>query len=154
VTCSTRLEALIHVDPFCHSASVEVNVPAETAFAYMADGIRQGEWTLGSWNRRALGDNLFVGTSLFDGREVYVRIEPRPELLLVDYHVGTAPERLRPVNSARIVPGPSLGRSEGTCIVTLQRWRAEDETDEQWAQRGQAFNTEVFMIKGRLELDF
>jgi hypothetical protein len=145
---------VIHEDRYCHSASVEVNVPAETAFAYMSDGIRQGEWTLGSWNRRALGDNLFVGTSLFDGSETYVRIESDPELLLVDYHVGPAPDSLRPVNSARIVPGPSLGRAEGTCIVTLQRWRPADETDELWTQRGQAFNTEMFMIKGRLELGF
>jgi hypothetical protein len=145
---------VIHVDPLCHSASVEVNVPAEDAFAYMSDGIRQGEWTLGSWNRRALGDNLFVGTSLFDGRETYVRIEPHPDLLLVNYHVGPAPDGLRPINSARIVPGPSLGRRAGTCVVTLQRWRAADETEEQWVQRGQAFNTEVFMIKGRLELGF
>jgi hypothetical protein len=145
---------MIHVDGFCHSASVEVAVPAETAFAYMSDGLRQGDWTLGSWNRRALGGDLFVGTSLFDGRETYVEIEAHPELLLVDYRVGPAPDRLRRVNSARIVPGPELGRAEGTCIVTLQRWRAGDESDDQWALRAQAFNAEVFMIKGRLELGF
>ena len=120
----------------------------------MSDGLRQGEWTLGSWNRRALGDNLFVGTSLFDGRETYVRIRPNRSLLVVDYDVGPSPDHLRPINSARIVPGPSLGRAEGTCIVTLMRWRPAEEDDDQWTQRGQTFNTEVFMIRGRLELGF
>jgi hypothetical protein len=145
---------MIYTDELCHTASVEVEVPAAVAFEYMADGIRQGEWTLGSWNRVALSDNLFKGTSLYDGSETYVRIVPNRDLLIVDYHIGKSAENLRPINSARIIDGPSIGRDEGACIVTLMRWRPGGESDAEAARRSVGFNAEMFMIKGRLELGF
>jgi hypothetical protein len=99
-----------------HAASAEVAVSAETAFAYLSDGLRQGEWTLGSWNREQIGEQLFRGTSLFTGAETFVRITADPEHLLVDYEVGAAPDQLFRVNSARAVPGPAVGRPEGTRV--------------------------------------
>jgi hypothetical protein len=137
-----------------HAASIEIAVPAETAFAYLADGLKQGDWTLGSWNREQIGDDLFRGTSLFDGTDTFVRITSYPEQLLVDYDVGPAPDRMRRVNSARAVPGPLLGRVEGTCVVMLAKWRLPWEDDAQWRRARATFDTEIHMIKGRLELGF
>ena len=136
------------------AASVEVAVSAERAFAYLADGIRQGEWTLGSWNRERVGPQLFRGRSLFDGSEAFIRISADPAQLLVDYEVGPAPDRLLRVNSARAVPGPLVGRDEGTCVVALMKWRLPDQDDEAWRRACVTFATEVHMIKGRLELGF
>ena len=135
-------------------ASVEVAVPAEKAFAYLADGMKQGEWALGSWNRRPVGDGLFAGTSLFDGRELLIRLVAVPELLLVEYHVGRSPESLSPLVWARVVPGPVVGAGESSCVVTLVVWRSADESEEAWELLGHTFPTEVRMIKGRLELGF
>ncbi|MEA2441000.1 MAG: hypothetical protein QOH76_2424, partial [Thermoleophilaceae bacterium] len=42
-----------------HVATVEVAVPARAAFDYVADGIRQGEWTLGCVERERVADDLF-----------------------------------------------------------------------------------------------
>jgi hypothetical protein len=137
-----------------HAASTEVAVPAEVAFAYLSDGLRQGEWTLGSWNRERIGDNLFKGTSLFDGSDAFIRITADPARLLVDYEVGPAPDCLLRVNSARIVPGPQVGRAEGTCVVALMKWRLPTQDDAKWRQACVTFDTEIHMIRGRLELGF
>jgi hypothetical protein len=137
-----------------HAATAAVAVPAGTAFAYLADGLKQSEWTLGSWDRERLGDGLFRGTSLFDGSDTYVRLCPDEESLLIDYWVGPSPEHMLRVNSARIVPGPAIGRPEGTCLVTLLKWRMPSQSDEDWARACVTFDTEIHMIKGRLELGF
>src|SRR5579871_5710079 len=137
-----------------HAASAEVAVAAADAFDYLRDGVRQGEWTLGSWQRRQVGENLFHGVSLFDGRDVYVRISADPSLLVVDYEVGPSPDRLLRVNAARVVAGELIGRDPGSCVVTLMKWRTPSQDDEQWQRLCATFDTEIHMIKGRLELGF
>src|SRR5690606_24320578 len=102
-------------DQYCHTASTPVDRPAETAFAFMSDGLKQARWALGSWDRRQVEPGLFVGTSLFNGRETYVRLAADPATLVVIYHVGPAPDALQPRNMARIVPGPAVGRDPGSC---------------------------------------
>ena len=84
----------IGTDELCHTASAEVAVDAQTAFEYLSDGLRQGEWTLGSWDRERLDSNLYRGRSLFDGRELYIRINRDEQTLVVDYEVGRKPESL------------------------------------------------------------
>lgn len=137
-----------------HEASIRVDVPAEQAFAYLADGIKQGNWTLGSWNRRAARDGLFVGTSLFDGSELFVRLTPHPELLLVVYGFGSSPDDLRPLVWSRVMPGPVVGLGPESCLVTLIVWRGEAVGDDTWDLLSHTFAAEVHMIKGRLELGF
>jgi hypothetical protein len=137
-----------------HGATTVVEVPAEAAFAYLSDGLKQSDWALGSWNRERIGEQLFRGTSLFDGSETYVRISADPTWLIVDYAVGPTLEQMPRVNSARIVPGPELGYSEGSCVVTLMKWRTPGQTDEQWRRGCVTFDTEIHMIRGRLELGF
>lgn len=131
-----------------------MEVPAQLAFAYLSDGLRQSEWALGSWDRELFAGDLFRGRSLFDGSESYVRIATHATALLVDYEVGPAPDRLRRVNGARVVPGPLLGWPEGTCIVTLMKWRTPTQDDEDWARLCAAFDAEIHMVKGRLEIGF
>ena len=138
-------------DRYCHTATAEVSVDAETAFVFMSDGVKQGLWALGSWERREVEKGLFVGISLFDGKETWVRISADPQRLLIDYFVGRSPEALLPRNSARIVPGPATKRSMKTCLVTLMTWRLSDMTDQAWEQLCVTHKTELFIIKGILE---
>jgi hypothetical protein len=137
-----------------HAATIEIAVPAAEAFAYLADGMKQGQWALGSWNRREVQPGLYAGSSLFDGTELFIRLTGYAEHLLVEYEVGASPAELRPLVWARVVPGPVVGLDEGRCVVTLVVWRTQDETDVGWDRLGHAFATEVHMIKGRLELGF
>lgn len=138
-------------DVYCHSASIAVDAPAEAAFEYLADGLQQGEWTLGASTRRAAGDGLFVGTSIFDGTEAYVRVVPDAEHLLVVCHVGSAPDRLLPRIWLRVVPAAALERPEGTCVVTLLAWRPSGQSDESWRRTRATHEAEAFLIKGLLE---
>ena len=100
-------------DANAHSASIAVDVPADVAYAFLADGMNQSYWALGSLERRDLGDNLYVGTSMFDGKELYVRLRPNAELRLVDYFLGADPEQLVHLVESRVIPGEELGRAAG-----------------------------------------
>jgi len=139
------------IDRHVHSAGVHVAVPARTAFAFMADPMKQTHWALGSWDRRHVGDDVFVGTSLFDGKELYVRITGHEELLLVDYSNGPTPDSLRRTVEARIVPGELVGIPTDHCLIVLTTWRDASTDDAQWELVHHVWRTEVHLIKGRLE---
>ena len=62
-----------------HCVATLVQVDARKAFDFLADGMNQTYWALGSWDRREVGERTFVGTSLFDGRELFVRLVPDEE---------------------------------------------------------------------------
>lgn len=138
-------------DQYCHTASTLVDRPAETAFAFMRDGLKQTRWALGSWDRRKLADDLYVGTSLFNGRETYVRLAVDAPQMLVMYYVGPSPEALQPRNMARVVPGPVLGHGPGSCVVTLSTWRAADVPDDRWRLTCVSHKTEMYMIRHLIE---
>lgn len=132
-------------------ASIAVAAPADAAFAFLADGMAQTHWALGSWNRRDEGDGLLSGVSLFDGERLYVRLDADPRRRLVDYRVGPDPGALRHLVQARVLPGDELGRDPGECVVTLLIWRAADMPADAWARTYHAFHTEVHLIKARIE---
>lgn len=138
-------------DPYCHTCSCVVNAPAHRAFEYMADGLRQGEWTFGSWNRRQVAEDTFAGCSMFDGRETFIRIDADAERLLVHYAIGDDPENLQTRNVARIVRGPDLGWGEDRCLVTLLAWRSALMSDDRWKQLCVSHETQMFIIKPRIE---
>lgn len=131
-----------------------VAVGADTAFAFLTDGMNQRFWALGSWDRREVGDGVFVGTSLLDGTELYVRPIPNPALLLVDFETGEDRRSLAHEVEARVVPGSALGHAEETCLVVLTVFRRAAVADAGWEQAWHMFQTEIQMIKGRLERGF
>ncbi len=138
-------------DPNAHQASIEVAVPAETAFEFMGDGMKQNHWALGSVNRKPLGDNLFVGQSSFDGSDLYVKLKSDPEWLIVDYLIGESPETVQPAVEARIRRGESLGRSDSASVITLTLWRWPFADQDEWEMHYHLWKTEMHMIKGAIE---
>ena len=138
-------------DPHCHSSSIMVERPAETAFEIMADGLSQGRWTLGSYERREIEPGLVVGTSLFSDRQTYVRLKVDRDRLLVDYDVGPSVDALRFRNMSRVIPGPVLNMDPDQCVVTLLSWRLNDQSEAAWMQTSTSHEAEMFLIKGLLE---
>jgi len=138
-------------DQYCHTCTCEVNAPAQQAFTYMADGMKQGEWTFGSWDRRQLEEQLFVGTSMFDNKETYIRIDTDPDRLLVYYHIGDDAEHLQARNMVRVIPGRLIGREDNICLVTLMAWRSSFMGDARWKQLCVSHETQMFIIKSRIE---
>lgn len=138
-------------DKFAITASAEVSVPAETAFAFMADGLKQDHWALGSQNRRELGDGLYIGQSSFDGSDLYVRLTSDPDALLVDYATGSSPEDLTPRVEARVRRGSWVGLDESSSVVSLTIWRWPDADEEDWQFHHNLWRTEIHLIKGAIE---
>lgn len=138
-------------DPFCHSSSILVERPAEVAFAIMSDGIRQGRWAWGSFDRREAAPGLFVGESVFSGKDTYVRLHVDRERFVVDYEVGASPETMQFRNMSRVIPGPLLKLGESQSVVSLLTWRLATQTDAEWTQMGTIHEAEMFLIKGLLE---
>jgi hypothetical protein len=137
-------------DTLCHHATVLVDAPAERALAFMADGLKLGTWAMGCWNTRAVGDGLFAGTSLFDGSRGFVRIVVDAALGQVDYHVGPSPDRLAHMNTARIVPGATLGRDPASCVLTLLAWRPAAMDDASWHRIAITHEAELLLIRSWL----
>lgn len=138
-------------DPHCHCCSCEVQSSPEEAFNYLSDGLRQGEWTFGSWNRRQIDENLFVGTSMFDGKETYIRIDTDPARFLIYYHLGSDPDNLAARNMIRVVPGKVVQAEGKKCIVTLLAWRSAFMDDLRWKQLCVSHESQMFIIKSRIE---
>ena len=142
------------IDPHCHTSSIAVAVPAEVAFKIMSDGVEQGRWAWGSWQRREAEPGLFVGTSLFDNKETWVRLHIDRARLTVDYDVGRSKDAMQFRNAARVLPGALLGRDPNSCVVTLMSWRLASQTDAAWEQTGTVHEAEMFLIRGILEREY
>jgi hypothetical protein len=138
-------------DPHCHSSSIAVDRPAETAFDIMSDGLKQGRWAWGSFDRTEVEPGLFVGTSIFTGKRTYVRLNVDRARLLVDYEVGTSKDTLQFRNMSRIIPGDLLKIGADKCVVTLLTWRLATQSDADWTQFSCIHEAEMFLIKGLLE---
>jgi hypothetical protein len=138
-------------DSIAHTASVVLAVDADTAFEFMASGMNQTYWALGSWARVDEGDGVVSGTSLWDGSKRYIRVEADPKLRLVDYYTGATRDALKHGVQARILPGEPLGHPAGSSVLTLTACRGAGHSDESWRRTYHAFQVEVHLIKGRLE---
>ncbi len=133
-----------------HSATCEVAVPADAAFAFLADPAALSRWSLGCMDLAEVGDGVYTGHSLFDGAQGWLSIDAEPRRLLVDYHVGTL-EKREPRISARIIPGPVCGLGETSCYVTLTAWRGAAMSDERWMRLCASHDAEIWLIKSQME---
>lgn len=138
-------------DTICHSSTCEVQATTNIAFDYLSDGVAQGEWTLGSMERRKIGDNLYSGVSIFDEVELFVRIDADADRLMIFYHVGTDKSQLQPRNVIRIIPGSVINKTDDICLVTLLSWRSANVDDDRWKLTCVSHETEMFIIKNRIE---
>lgn len=143
-----------HSWEFALTASILINAPAHVSFDFMADGIKQAYWALGSWDRRVFRDDIFVGTSLFNNSESYVRLVSHNNLKIVDYHCGVDPDDLKLAVQARIIDGWTLGVGKEKSIITLTAWRGGNTSDEEWGRTEHVWQTEIHLIKGRIEIEY
>jgi hypothetical protein len=101
----SRTPSDVMQDPYCHSSSIKVERPAEVAFEIMSEGIKQGRWTWGSFDRTEVEPGLFMGHSVFTGRATYVKLHVDRPRLVVDYEVGPSKDALQFRNMSRVIPG-------------------------------------------------
>ena len=65
--------------------------------------------------------------------------------------VDEAREEAGPRISARVVPGPLVGRAAATCLVTLLAWRTSAMSDARWAQLVAAHEVEILALQQRID---
>jgi len=138
-------------DPHCHSSSIAIGVAAEAAFDLMSNGLKQGQWALGSMQRREVAPGIFHGVSIFTGKDLYIRLNADRARLLVDYEVGPSREAMQFRHMSRVIPGAMLKMSPDACVVTLMTWRLATQSDADWIQLSTVHEAEMFLIKGLLE---
>jgi hypothetical protein len=138
-------------DPHCHTSSIAVARPAPVVFEIMSDGLKQGQWTWGSFERHEVEPGLFVGKSVFDGKETFVRLNVDRDRLIVDYDVGRSRDKMQFRNMSRVIPGEVIGLGPAHAVVTLMTWRLASQSDAAWAQISCVHEAEMFLIKGLLE---
>lgn len=136
-----------------HAVTQHVQAPPDAAFAYLADPIALGRWSLGCFDTEAVGKGLFTGLSLFDDARGYFRIDADREHGRIDYLVGSA-ERLTHRISALVMPGDSLGYGARASLVTLIAWRPADMSDERWARLCASHDAEIWLIRSQIETRF
>ncbi len=97
--------------------------------------------------------NVWRGTSLFDGSVGDVEFRPHPELRLIDFHLGQAGARV-PRVSIRVTPGPDWGLPEISCLVAMTTWRAGWMDDMRWQRTQTTHELEVLLFKAQIETDW
>jgi hypothetical protein len=136
-------------DPdLCHTVTAAVAAPARVAFDYLADGAKVGEWALGALEAKR------VGTSdLFASEEygIALRVDADATRLVIDYHVGSTAKDLVMRISTRVIPGETLGRSAGTCLVSMAAWRPKSFDDRRWSRLKAFHDAEIHLIREKIE---
>jgi hypothetical protein len=138
-------------DPHCHSSSIAIGCAAEAAFDLMSNGLKQGQWALGSMQRREVEPGIFLGQSIFTGKDLYVRLNADRARLLVDYELGPSRDAMQFRHMSRVIPGSTLKMDAQSCVVTLLTWRLATQSEADWIQLSTIHEAEMFLIKGLLE---
>jgi hypothetical protein len=138
-------------DAHTHTISIELAVPAEKAFAFMANPVTLNRWSFGTWETSLHEGGLVEGKSIFDGSTTWVRIEADPDRLIVDYHLGKHRDALTPRIMARVIPGDRMETGANTCVLTMVAWRTRSMAAERWQRLVASHEFEVFLLKSLIE---
>ncbi len=140
--------------PAADVATAVIEKPARAVFDFLADPHRLDLWSFGTWRVEVAEDGLVKGTAIYDGSHTYVRIDPDPDRLLIDYAIGTAPDALAPRIYARVTPGGTVGIDPGHAMLSIVALRTADMDEERWQGLATAHAFEAGLIKALLESGF
>jgi len=140
--------------PAADVATAVIARPARAVFDFMADPHRLDLWSFGTWRVEVTPDGLVKGTAIYDGSHTYVRIDPDPDRLLVDYAVGSTPDALSPRIYVRITPGETLGLDAGQSMLSIVALRTAGMDDTRWQGLTTAHAFEAGLIRAILESGF
>lgn len=132
----------------CHTVTAEVAAPARVAFDYLADGAKVGEWALGALAAKRIGTS-----DVFESKEhgIAFRVDADAKRLVIDYHVGGDAKNLVMRISTRVIPGESMGRGAGTCLVSMAAWRPKSFDDRRWSRLKAFHDAEIHLIREKIE---
>jgi hypothetical protein len=132
----------------CYTVTAHVAARARAAFDYLADGSKVGEWALGALAAKRVG-----ASDLFESKEhgIAFHVDADAKRLVVDYYVGSRADDLIMRISTRVIPGETLGRAAGTCLVSMAAWRPQSFDDRRWSRLKAFHDAEIHLIREKIE---
>ena len=137
----------------CDTAFIRIDRAAGEVFAFMADPEKMSLWSFGTWRTNIDETGLVRGTSIKDGAEIFVRIDPYPAGLLIDYHIGSSPDALSPRVFVRVTPGEVFGDDKGAGL-SMTVFRTSGMDDTRWTSLKASHLVELDLIKSALETGY
>lgn len=134
-----------------HITSIVIARDARHVFAIMADAGKLHRWSFGAWETEIGADGLVLGTSLFDGSKLFVRIDADETRFSIDYQLGPSRDKLVPRIAVRVVPGTNAGLDGDRCVLTFIAWRSEAMDDDRWRRLAAAHEMEAVLLKSLIE---
>ncbi len=142
---------MTHVPALEHSVTALIEAPADLTFAILSDPLQVGRWALASMQAEpAERPGIYRGRSLFDGAQNHFAVTPHPQLLVVEFSVGSR-EALSPRIRAQVIRAESVGLAATSCYLTLTAWRPVDMSAARWSRLCAAHNVEIWLIKEQVE---
>ena len=136
----------------CHSVTAAIAVPKETAMGFFKDPAKLGDWTLGTTDIQTTSSaDVVEGRSRFDGSRSLLRIDCNADYGVVDYYIGTRPDRLNMRISVRVLDGESFGMGTDYCLATLLAWRPVGMDKARWHRLCASHEAEILLAKAQLE---
>lgn len=130
-------------------AIIQIACSADQLFDFMSDPQRLDLWSFGTWRTEISADGLVRGWSLFNGAQIYLRIETEPLAGRVHYLVGTQPDQLERRIFAQIQPASTSGQPAAELQLVAMRTAKMDDT--RWADLKAIHAVEVRLIKQLIE---
>lgn len=134
-----------------HITSIVVRREARHVFTIMADAGKLHRWSFGTWETEIGSDGIVLGTSLFDGSKLLVRIDTDEARLAIDYQLGVDRDSLVPRVAVRVVPGQHIGLDGDHCVLTFIAWRSETMDDDRWRRLTASHEMEAVLLKSLIE---
>ena len=134
----------------CHTVTAQVAAPAKRAFEYLADGSKVGEWALGALEAKRVGKSD-VFQSGAPGSGIAFRVDADAKRLVIDYHVGGSENDLVMRIATRVIPGETMGRGAGTCLVSMAAWRPKSFDDRRWSRLKAFHDAEIHLMREKIE---
>lgn len=132
----------------CYTVTAEVAAPARAAFDYLADGAKVGDWALGALAAKRVGkSDLYVSQE----NGIALRVDADAKRLVIDYHVGSSAKDLVMRIATRVIPGETMGRGAGTCLVSMAAWRPKSFDDRRWSRLKAFHDAEIHLIREKIE---
>jgi hypothetical protein len=142
---------MTEIPALAHSVTALVEAPADLTFAFLCDRMQVGNWALSSMQAQpADPPGVYRGRSLFDATQNHFAVTPHPQVLIVEYHVGS-PDALTPRIRAQVIRAESVGLAPTSCYLTLTAWRPADMPAARWSRLCAAHNVEIWLIKEQVE---
>lgn len=132
-------------------ASVRIGAPADTVYEFVSDPARLNMWSVGTWKTVLHADGLIEGWAMGNGAHIWVRFDPCPGRLMVDYLIGSDPQQLQPRIFTRVVPGDVAGIGPDSCLLLMGAIRTAGMEEARWTSLKTTHAFEVGLVKTLVE---